>query len=100
MSGGSTAVELGSYAAIAGAGISAASTANSILNKPAAPKQVAAPAIPAAASPARDADSTVQASGANQRAAALAAAGAEGAGSNPDLAGAPTTAKSNLLGPS
>lgn len=62
------------------------------------PAPIAAPAVPAAAAPTTSASPAIAAVAANQRAKASAAMATNGA--NPDLDGAPQTAKSNLLGPS
>lgn len=98
---GATVATVASYATIAGAAFSVANATGVLGGKPKAarPAAVSAPAPLPAASPARDASSEVAASASNQRAKALVAAGSDGA-NNPDLAGAPQTAKSNLLGPS
>ena len=55
------------------------------------------PAAPPAAAPATLANTGIAMTAANQRKKAQSAAGATSA--NPDLSAAPTTAKSNLLGP-
>lgn len=65
---------------------------------PKTPAPPAIPPLPPAAAPATMANTGIAMTAANQRAKALAAAGATG-NVNPDLSAAPSTAKSNLLGP-
>lgn len=67
---------------------------------PSPPSPPPLPPVPPAATPATLASPQIAATASNQRAKALAAAGTAQDTTNPDLAAAPATARSQLLGPS